>query len=186
MGICEVKQRRAVFLDRDGVLNRAIIKNNKPYPPASLAELEIPEEVAPALQALKVAGFLTIVVTNQPDVARGTTPRDTVEQINRTLACTLPLDDILVCYHDDVDRCDCRKPLPGLLMQAAAQHDINLAQSFMIGDRWKDIAAGQDAGCQTVWIDCGYMEKAPINPPNFKTNSLAEAANWIMKQTITN
>jgi D-glycero-D-manno-heptose 1,7-bisphosphate phosphatase len=184
MGIGAVKNlQRAIFLDRDGVLNRSVIKNNKPYPPASLQELEVPADVAPALQTLKAAGFLTIVVTNQPDVARGTTTRTVVESINQTLADILPLDDFFVCYHDDADQCNCRKPLPGLLLQAAEQYRINLATSFMVGDRWKDIEAGQRAGCQTIWIDGGYAEKAPEKPPTFKTNLLSSAAAWILNHS---
>lgn len=182
MGIGAVKQqqRRAVFLDRDGVLNKAVIKNNKPYPPANLQELVIPEDALPSLQALKAADFLTVVVTNQPDVARGTTPRELVESINRTLADALPLDAFYVCYHDDSDHCACRKPLPGLLLQAASQLNIDLNTSYMVGDRWKDVVAGQQAGCQSIWLDYGYAEPAPENPPAFKTDFLAHAVAWIV------
>lgn len=166
---------KAIFLDRDGVLNRSIIKQGKPYPPATLAELSIAEDVLPALKTLKKAGFLLIGATNQPDVARGTTSRSLVETINATLMKLLPLDEIRVCYHDDSDDCECRKPLPGLLTQAASEHGINLSASFMIGDRWKDIEAGQRAGCQTVWIDQGYAEKKPVGA-NYIVTSLSEAA----------
>jgi|SRR6185437_5032867 len=169
----------AVFLDRDGVLNRAIIKNNKPYPPANLGELEIPGDVASSIFALKAAGFLTIVVTNQPDVARGTTKRETVDLINHKLVDKLLLDDVFVCFHDDTDKCFCRKPQPGLLLMAAKQYGINLTNSYMIGDRWKDIEAGQSAGCRTIWIDHGYAEKVPL--PDYKTTSLSDAVSWILK-----
>ena len=137
MGVGEVSShsirgsRRAVFLDRDGVINRARVQNGKPYPPASVAELEIVPDAADALADLKRHGFLLIVVTNQPDVARGSQRRDTVEQIHQVLASALPLDQILVCYHSGEDRCDCRKPSPGLLIQAAREHQIDLTQSFM-------------------------------------------------------
>lgn len=174
-------QNKAIFLDRDGVLNRAIIKNGKPYPPASIDELSISEEVLPALTALKSMGFLLIVATNQPDVARGTTLRSNVENINQVLLDKLPLDEIRVCYHDDKDACDCRKPLPGLLLQAARDHGINLHLSFMIGDRSKDIEAGQSAGCKTIWIDYGYQEPAPTKQSDFVAKSLQEAAEWVAK-----
>lgn len=172
---------KAVFLDRDGVINRAIIKEGKPYPPASLHELEVPMEVAPALQALKNAGYLLIAVTNQPDVARGTTRKELVEEINTTLKTTLPVDDFFVCYHDNQDNCECRKPLPGLILQAAKQYQVNLDDSFMIGDRWRDVEAGQRAGCKAIWLDYGYTEKKP-EAPDFIATSLAESVDWILKR----
>lgn len=170
---------KAIFLDRDGVLNHAIIKNGKPYSPESLAELTIPDDAAAALLKLKAAGFLLICVTNQPDVSRGILTRDIVEAINAKLMAVLPLDQILVCYHDDPDGCDCRKPLPGLLIQAEKQHSIDLAKSIMIGDRWKDIEAGQAVGCRTIWIKHDYQDKKPTNV-DFIVSSLTEAVNWIV------
>ncbi len=174
------KKNKAVFLDRDGVLNRAIIKNGKPYPPATLDELEIIEDVSTALGILQDLGFLLIGATNQPDVARGTTAKEFVEIVNAFLLKELPLLDIKVCYHDDAHGCYCRKPLPGLLLQAANEYDIDLTRSVMIGDRWKDIDAGRNAGCQTIWIDRGYLEKSPT--PDFITSSLLNAANWIKER----
>src|SRR5262249_18704504 len=132
--------RRAAFLDRDGVLNRASIKDGKP--PASPAELEILPDVPDALRALKASGLLLIGATNQPDVARGIQRRDVVEAINAKLCASLPLDDLLVCFHDDRDDCACRKPRPGLLLEAAAKHGIDLTASYMVGDRWRDVGAG--------------------------------------------
>ena len=174
------KKNKAVFLDRDGVLNRAIIKNGKPYPPATLDEFEIIEDVRAALAILKDLGFLLIGATNQPDVARGKTKKEFVETLNSILLKELPLLDIKVCYHDDLDHCDCRKPLPGLLLQAASEHNIDLTQSAMIGDRWRDIDAGKNAGCQTVWINRGYTEKSPV--PDIITTSLLEAAHSIKER----
>jgi len=177
-------QQRAVFLDRDGVLNHAVVKNGKPYPPANLAELSIPDDAVSALTALKSAGFLLIGATNQPDVARGTTTQASVEAINNKLMDLLPLDTILVCYHDDADQCDCRKPLPGLMLSAAAKHHIDLTNSFMIGDRWKDITAGQNAGCKTIWLKQNYDEKGPDKPADFITNNLTTAVQWINTTTV--
>jgi D-glycero-D-manno-heptose 1,7-bisphosphate phosphatase len=173
-------QRKAIFLDRDGVLNSAIIRDGKPYPPASLSELHIPDDVPLALSELKSAGFMLIGATNQPDVARGTTPRTLVEAINTEIMKTCPLDEIRVCYHDDADACKCRKPLPGLLFDAAYDYVIDLKQSIMIGDRWKDIEAGQRAGCKTIWLNQQYSEKAPKNAPDFIAKNLKEAAEWII------
>lgn len=180
MGIGEI-MRRAIFLDRDGVLNSAIIKNGKPYPPSSLNELHIPEEVPSAIASLKTAGFLLLGATNQPDVARGTTLRTTVEAINAHLVQSLSLDEIRVCYHDDADACSCRKPFPGLLLEAAEAYAVDLKNSFMIGDRWKDIEAGFRAGCKTIWINRHYNEKTPDKIPDFETDQLSKAAEWILQ-----
>lgn len=178
--------RRAALLDRDGVLNRTVVKNGRPYSPATLAELEILPDAPGALQALKRAGFLLVGVTNQPDVARGTQRREVVESINAALLAALPLDDMLVCYHDDRDGCECRKPRPGLLIQAAAKHGIDLSSSYMIGDRWRDVEAGRSAGCSAILIDYGYAESGPNGcRPDRTVGSLGEAAAWILKQTST-
>jgi len=172
---------RAVFLDRDGVLNRAIIRDGLPFAPTSIAELEILPGVPDALPRLRAAGFLLIVVTNQPDVARGTASRDAIDAIHARMRQTLPLDDIRVCFHDDADHCACRKPLPGLLLDAAAGWDIDLKRSYMIGDRWRDIAAGQAAGCTTVLVDGGHDEASTVEPDTRK-HALADAAAWIISR----
>lgn len=182
MGINQVipSLHKAVFLDRDGVINQAIVKNGKPYPPSQLSELKIIAGVQEAFQDLRAAGFLLIVVTNQPDVARGTTDKSVVEKINNALMSKLPLNDVFVCYHDNKDQCDCRKPLPGLILQAAAKYDINLTSSFMVGDRWRDVEAGKNAGCKTIWINAGYDEPRPKSIPDFEASSLKEAATLIL------
>jgi D-glycero-D-manno-heptose 1,7-bisphosphate phosphatase len=168
----------AVFLDRDGVLNQAIVRAGKPYPPASLQALEILPDVAAALVRLKTAGYRLVVVTNQPDVARGSQDRRVVESINAALASHLPLDEVRVCYHDDGDGCSCRKPMPGLLLQPPA-HD--LARSVMVGDRWRDVEAGRRAQVRaTVLIDRGYDEDCPVSP-DARVGSLAEAVEWILQ-----
>ena len=181
MGVGDAVRRRAAFLDRDGVINRAFVRDRKPFPPADISQLEVLPGVPEALGRLKAAGFLSIVVTNQPDVARGTMARPAVEAINERLRGTLALVALYTCWHDDMDRCACRKPLPGLLLEAAREHDIDLARSFMVGDRWRDIAAGRAAGCRTAWISCGYDEPAPSPPADFTGSSLAEAVNWILQ-----
>ena len=171
--------RRAIFLDRDGVLNRAIVRDGKPYPPATLAELEILPGVSDALQALHNAGWLLIVVTNQPDVSRGSALRADVEEINSYLQSSLPIDEFRTCYHDSEDGCNCRKPLPGALLDAALRHQIDLTSSYMVGDRWRDTEAGHRAGCQTIFIDYGYAEKQPEHF-NHCVHSLADAAKVIL------
>ncbi len=171
----------AVFLDRDGVLNRAVVKDGKPYPPPNANEMEIPEDVPVALNQLYQAGYLLIGATNQPDVARGKQQQAVVEQINQALLNKLPLLEIQVCYHDDPDGCNCRKPLPGMLVQAAKVHNIDLAKSYMIGDRWKDIEAGDKAGCTTIFIDYGYDEPM-LATPHYQVHSLWQAAQVILQQ----
>jgi len=179
--VSETPKRPAVFLDRDGVINRAMVREGKPYPPATLEELQILPDAAAALADLKQRGFLLLVVTNQPDVARGQQRREMVEQINRALASALPLDEVLVCYHSDHDACQCRKPQPGLFVQAAVDWEIDLARSFVIGDRWRDIDAGYNAGCMTVLIDYAYEERAPAHQPDVRVKSLREAVDWILR-----
>jgi D-glycero-D-manno-heptose 1,7-bisphosphate phosphatase len=174
--------RRAAFLDRDGVINRALVRNRRPYPPATLGELEILPAVAQALERLRAAGYLNIVITNQPDVARGKIARSAVEAIHQRLHDTLAIDQFYTCWHDDADNCACRKPLPGLLHRAARDHDIDLSASIMIGDRWRDIAAGQKAGCRTVWIQHGYDEPEPAGMDFVTGGGLAEAVDWILRQ----
>lgn len=171
--------RPAVFLDRDGTLNIATIRDGRSYPPASLAELAVVPGAAPALSALRQAGFCTIVVTNQPDVALGKQRREVVEAINDALRAQLPLDDIRVCYHADADGCDCRKPKPGMLLDAARVWNIALDASFMVGDRWRDVAAGHAAGCRTLLIEAGYRERRV--EPTFSVTSLVEACDIILK-----
>lgn len=172
--------RPAVFLDRDGVINRAFVRDGKPYPPSSLNELEILPGVADSLLALKAAGFLLFVTTNQPDVARGTVSKALVLSMNDKLNSTLPLDGVLTCFHDDTDHCDCRKPQPGLITAAAREWSVDLPKSFMVGDRWRDVEAGQRAGCKTVFIDLGYGEKRPVSY-DFIVGSMPEAARIILQ-----
>ena len=176
--------RRAVFLDRDGVLNRAIVRGGRPYPPQSLAELELTPGAQLACAALKQAGFWLIVVTNQPDVARGAQSLDVVNDMNLWLQSELGLDDCRVCPHDDAEGCRCRKPEPGLLTSAAQQWNIDLDESFMIGDRWRDVEAGARAGCRTVFLDFGYSEKRPVDP-DYTTANLSDAAEWILAAGTT-
>ncbi len=178
-------KRRAIFLDRDGVINAVVLREGKPYPPQSLTDLIIPDEVLPALNLLKKAGFLLIVVTNQPDIARGQATQASVDDIHQHLLKQLPLDDIRVCAHDDKDRCICRKPQAGLLTQAAQDYNIKLDESYMIGDRWRDIEAGQTAGCKSIFLDYGYLEKKPESP-DYIAQSLQQAAEYINKSVGNN
>jgi D-sedoheptulose 7-phosphate isomerase len=181
--ISAATKARAVFLDRDGVINRSVIRDGKPFAPSKLEDLEILPGVPQALQDLKRLGYKLLVVTNQPDVSRGTQSPQTIRAMHQTLMAQLPLDDILVCPHTDADNCDCRKPRPGMLLEAAHRHNIDLGNSFMIGDRWRDIEAGYNAGCRTILIDYGYSERPPDREPDLRVTSLREAADWIIRST---
>ena len=173
---------RAVFLDRDGVINRAVVREGKPYPPATLAEFEILPGVFDALRELDEVGFLLIVVTNQPDVARGLQQREIVEAMHQQLRKELPLDDIKVCYEVESSTSLCYKPKPGMLLEAARERDIDLSRSYMVGDRWRDVGCGRAAGCFTIFIDRGYAETLR-DAPDVTCIDLVQASAFILHHT---
>ena len=171
--------KKAVFLDRDGVINKAIIIDGKPYPPPNLDAVEILSEVKESMEALQNSNWMIFVVTNQPDVARGKISKEEVEKINNHLKNLLPIDELYTCYHDNNDFCDCRKPKAGVLTSVAKNNNIDLNNSYMIGDRWSDIEAGNRAGCKTFFIDYSYNEKKPSNY-TFHVKSLKQAVDIIL------
>ncbi|MEI6713460.1 MAG: HAD-IIIA family hydrolase [Verrucomicrobiota bacterium] len=175
-------KRAAVYLDRDGVLNRPVVKNGLPYPPLSLAEFELYPEVYSVCERLKAAGYLLIVATNQPDVGRGTLAKERVDEIHEFLREQLPLDEVVVCLHGGErygQSCSCRKPLPGMLTESAERFRLDLNRSWMIGDRWRDIDCGAAAGCRTILIQRGYDETLRMKP-DFVADSLEAAAEIIL------
>lgn len=174
--------RQAVFWDRDGVLTRSIVRDGKPFAPVTLQEFEILPGAPEALLKTRQAGFLNIVVTNQPDIATGKQDRHVLDRMHSRLKIELAVDSIWVCTHIDADDCDCRKPKAGLLLNAAREHGVRLTESYMVGDRWRDVAAGQSAGCQSFFIDHGYAEKRP-EPPFVTVKSAAEAADLMLFRT---
>jgi D-glycero-D-manno-heptose 1,7-bisphosphate phosphatase len=167
------------------VLNRALVRDGKPYPPRTITEFEILPDALEACILLKRAGFLLIVATNQPDVGRGTLARETVEALHARMRAALPLDRVEVCYHAGERHgqpCDCRKPRPGMLHRAARELGLDLARSWMVGDRWRDVDCGRAAGCRTVFIDHGYDE--PLKQaPDFRAGGLLEAARIIVEHS---
>ena len=163
------------------MLNRAFVRDGRPYPPSSALEFELLPGVEEAVAKLKAAKFFVVVVTNQPDVARGTCKEATVDGIHAELRRLLPVDDVLCCFHDDDDQCACRKPKPGMLFDAEESLNIDLKRSFMVGDRWRDIEAGQNAGCTTFFIDYGYRERSPAAAPDHICGSLLEVAEQILQ-----
>lgn len=172
-------RRAAVFLDRDGVLNRSLVVNGKPHAPRTLAEFELLPGVGAALDRLKAAGFALVVTTNQPDVRTGKAKQPDVEAMHARLQREFPIDAIYACYHVEADGCGCRKPKPGMLIEAARAHGLDLEASFMVGDRWRDIGAGRAAGCGTVFIDLGYAE-AMTETPDHTVADLPEATGTIL------
>lgn len=174
---------RAIFLDRDGVLNRALVREGRPYPPPRVEDVEIYAGLSEPLQRLKDRGFILIVVTNQPDVARGTTPKQTVEDINGVIVRELPaIDRVIVCFHDNSDGCNCRKPQPGMLLAGAAEFNVDLERSYMVGDRRNDIEAGIAAGSRTIFVDRAYKEPQPTQY-DYKVYSTHEALKIIESES---
>lgn len=170
---------RAVFLDRDGVINQVIMRHGRPGAPTSPEELVILPGVAQAIGALRRAHFRTIIVTNQPDVAVGRLAREQVEAIHAAILRALPIDGVKTCYHADRDGCACRKPKPGMLLEAAREWELDLARSFMVGDRWRDTGAGKAAGCTTILVGDGYGEPQPERP-DAAVESLLAASELIL------
>jgi len=171
--------RRAIFLDRDGVINKVILKDGRPFSPRSIAELELSDDIERFLARCRQFGFINIVITNQPDIARGLISWDVVEAMHQFIRKNLPVDDIFVCPHDDIDNCNCRKPKHGMLLEAAEKWDIDLASSFLIGDQWKDMEAGRNAGCTTILLQCPYNNQVQAN---FRARNLISALRIIERQ----
>jgi len=175
------RSRPAVFLDRDGVLNEAFVRDGVPTPPRSLEEFRILPGVANACSELRRAGFVLVVVTNQPDVARGKQTRAEVDRMHERLRSLVPLDEVCVCFHDDCDACACRKPRPGLLLDAAERLNLDLARSASVGDRWRDIEAARRAGVTAIYVQRHDGEPASAGA-RVTVADLPEAAAWIRQQ----
>jgi D-glycero-D-manno-heptose 1,7-bisphosphate phosphatase len=177
-------RRRAVFLDRDGVINKPVVREGRPHPPAEVKDFELYEDVPAGCARLEAAGYLLVVVTNQPDVARGTQTRAAVDAMHRKMQDALPqIARVEVCWHAGAawaDPCDCRKPQPGMVLRAGKALNVDLAQSFVIGDRWRDIDCGHSAGCRTIFIDRNYSE-ALKQPPDRTVKSFGQAVEMILQ-----
>ena len=172
--------KTAVFLDRDGVLNDSEVRDGKAYAPLTLDQFRIFQETPSQVERLRSVGFLCIVFTNQPDAARGILPLATLEAMNTRLRSQVKLDDLFVCPHDSQDGCSCRKPKPGMLLQAAEKWDIDLKNSYVIGDRGCDIEAGQAAGCYSILIDRPYSDCSTADATAI---NLTEAVDIVLTKT---
>lgn len=174
--------RSAVFLDRDGVLNEPIARDRRPFSPQVAADFHLIGDSIRACQLLRDAGLVLVVVTNQPDIARGGLTTDALTAMHDELLRRVPVDAIRVCPHDSGDGCSCRKPQPGMMLDAAAALDLDLSRSVVVGDRWSDIEAGRRAGCATVFIERNWDERRPEGQA-VTFESLLEAADWILSWT---
>ncbi|HZR06408.1 MAG TPA: HAD-IIIA family hydrolase [Candidatus Udaeobacter sp.] len=183
MGKHEVA-RRAVFLDRDGVINRAVVRNGHPYPPSCAEDFELHDDVADGCARLKAANFLLVVITNQPDVGRGKQNREAIEAMHIKMKSALSLlDRIEICYHAGArygEPCECRKPRPGLILRAAAELKIDLGASYVIGDRWRDVDCARSAGCRAIFIQRGYQENLR-EVPDFTVVNFSEAVDAVLR-----
>jgi D-glycero-D-manno-heptose 1,7-bisphosphate phosphatase len=175
--------RAAAFLDRDGVLNEVDLRDGTPLPPGGVEQLRLLPGVVEACHRLRDLGFVLVVVTNQPDIARGKQTRAEVDRIHDVLRGWLSLDEIVVCAHDDIDDCPCRKPRPGMILDAAGRLDLDLAASVCVGDRWRDVEAAKRAGVMAIFVDRGYGERRPTDA-DAVVASLPEAVGFIESQRV--
>ena len=175
-----MSSRSALFLDRDGVVNYTIVKNNKPFPPLSIEELEIIPEIKQSIQFAKNNYMKVFVITNQPDVSRGLVTKNVIENINLFIMSNLDIDEIFTCYHDNQDNCECRKPKPGAFIALSQKYNINLSKSIMVGDRAKDIEAAKNANCPSIFINYGYNEQKPTYQ-NYTITSVSKLRECLKK-----
>lgn len=171
--------KRAIFFDRDGVINSVLIKEGKPFSPRKYKEFKLLSGVRDVLFKLKEGGFLCIIVTNQPDVARGFMKLEELEKMHKLIKKNLPIDDIMTCIHDDQDNCGCRKPKPGMLIEAARKWNIDLKNSVIVGDTWKDIEAGRSVECKTILLDAPYNQKVSCD---YRVKNLNEIVDILLEE----
>ena len=175
--------KKAVFLDRDGIINEPIVKGGKPFSPESVEQFKFCSGISELSNQLVDCDFILFIVTNQPEVARGTILKRKVEEIHDHIRSALPIKEIMSCYHDDQDNCECRKPKPGAIINACRRYFLEPEKSYMIGDRWKDIDAGNAAGCKTIFLDRGYNERKPTTQ-NYTVSSIKEVVDIISKDRL--
>lgn len=183
VGVSSAGGRKAIFLDRDGVIVIPEFRDGRSYAPRSLEDYRFYPQASAALSRLKGAGYLLIVVTNQPEVGQGLIAEDVLAEMHRRLQASFPVEAIKVCRHTGADNCNCRKPKPGMLLEAASEFRISLPDSYMVGDRATDVEAGRAAGCRTVFIDLGYTGERKPDRPCFTVSSVDQAADVILAAT---
>ena len=162
-----------------GVLNSTRVENGRPFAPTHFKDFHLFKEALATTVALKKAGFLLVVVTNQPDVGNGITDCSEVKKMNEHLIDVLPIDRVKVCFHSQTDDCYCRKPRPGMLIETIEEYDIDPYRSFMIGDRWSDVQAGNAVNCSTIFLERGYSEQKQFSA-DYVCRNLTEATTYIL------
>jgi D-glycero-D-manno-heptose 1,7-bisphosphate phosphatase len=172
--------KRAVFLDRDGVITVPTSVDGKGFAPRSISEFRFYEGTAESLERIHALGFLALVVSNQPDVANGLLSRSTLDLMNQRIINELAIDEVINCPHNTLEDCLCRKPKPGMLLSAAEKWDLELSESWMIGDRDSDVAAGFSAGCRTIFINRDWRDETG-EFADCRTDSLKGAIDLIAK-----
>lgn len=168
------KKNRAFFLDRDGVINKSLLKKGKPLAPREFKQFKIIKNVDKSLIFLKKQGFKNIIITNQPDIKKGLIKNSTSKRINKEIKKKLQIDDIFICKHTDEDNCNCRKPKTGLIKKAKKKWNIDLKKSYLIGDRWRDIFLANKLKINCFYIDKNYKERKP-KKYNYKVKNLYAA-----------
>jgi len=149
--------KRAVFVERDGILNEVRPGPKNQIAPLTMEEFKVNKAAEPCLRKLKAAGFVVIVTTNQPGLSRGYQSRRELDRMHDVIKRGFPLDDIMVCPHDEADHCPCRKPRPGLLIEAAFKWHLNLDHSYVISDKWQDAEAARTAGCTSLLLKSPWV-----------------------------
>ena len=172
---------KAVFLDRDGVINKTIIIDGKSYAPRLLKDFKIFPKVKSDVKKLKNNGFKVFVITNQPDIGNKLLKKKTLNEMHSLLKTKVSIDKIYYCPHTRSDRCKCRKPKPGMIIKASNESNIYLKESYMVGDRKIDIDAGLKAGCKTIFVNNNYYEKKPTKQEK-TVKSLHAAVRYILKK----
>ena len=178
----KIGNRPAVFLDRDGIINPLIMRDGKRTSPRAQSEWQIFPDVEPSLEMLRNSGFLLLVITNQPEIARGQSDPALVREFHEDLLRRGLVDAVKMCPHDDSDACACRKPRPGLILQYEKEMGVDLSKSVLIGDTWKDIEAGAAAGVQTILVRRPYSGEAR---PDYEVDGLLEAAELVLSRKLT-
>lgn len=171
--------RRAIFFDRDGVINNAVLRKGRPYSPIDWSEFSWVSGIQYVSQKLKEAGFLLFCITNQPDVGRRLQDHSMIEAFHQYILENLPLEKIYACY-DCNDENPLRKPKPGMILELCKQYELDLEDCWVVGDRWKDVDAGNAAGCRTIFLDYGYDE-ALKSTPDYIISDLHELISLIIE-----
>ena len=172
-----------VFIERDGVLNKVRVERQQQVGPLTLEEFKINQSAIPLLKKLKVVGFIVVVTTNQPGLSRGDLSRREMDRMHDFLRRSLPVDDIFVCPHDEADRCPCRKPKPGLLIEARFKWQLDMDRSFVVSDKWQDAEAARSAGCTSLLLDSPWIGRVHHD---FVLPDFAAVTNKILQLKTTN